>query len=181
MTKENLVGALNNVLNNYIFGMVLTRIVPADALEKTVNKKATFQGPAGELLHVDLTPLTAIYSNPSDKKILSEEFEKSLKRSLLGEAHEIICWYCEETKQHLLYESQPWYQFARIIRNSVSHKQGGTLHPWPSTLSKKGITQVCWRTRSLDISLVGKEILFTHQEALQLFSDIMDFAKTTLK
>lgn len=160
--------------------MVLSRIVPATKWQKLSNAQATFQGPDGSLLQVDLTPLVANLSNPTDRKMLVEEYENGLKRALLREGHEVILAYCEATNQFSLYKAQPWFQFARIIRNVVSHKEGGILRTWPPDLTRAGITAVAWRTRTLDTSMVGKPIEFTHHEALQLFTDQMDFAQSKL-
>lgn len=176
--KKELMGALNNILNNFVLGMVLSRIVPAAEWQKLVNERATFKGPGGSLLHVDLAPLVANLSNQTDRKILVEEYENGLKRALLSEGHEVILAYCEATNQFSLYKTQPWFQFARIIRNVVSHKDGGILRTWPQDLTKAGVATVAWRTRTLDASMVGKPIEFTHHEALQLFKDQMDFAQS---
>lgn len=180
LTKGELLGALHNVLNNFIFGMVVSRIVPKDAWSSVASQSAIFQGPQGELLTVKLEPIFKNMASPSDRKILIEEFENGLKRSLMSEGHEVILWYCEETGQFHAYENMPWFQFARIIRNVVSHKQGGILKNWPMDLTQKGITRVSWRNRMLDTCMVGKEVDFTHQEALQLFSDQLNFAVNSL-
>lgn len=180
MTKNELVGALHNVLNNFIFGMASSRLVPQETWQKVSTERATFQGLQGELLQVDLEPLSRNMANPSDRKILVEEFENGLKRAMMREGHELILWYCEDTNQFHLYKSEPWFQFGRIIRNIVSHKQGGILRKWPKDLKDKGITQVSWRNRTLDITMEGKDIDFTHHEALQLFKDQLDFVQSKL-
>lgn len=180
MTKNELIGALHNILNNFVFGIVSSRFVAQETWEKLATECAVFQAPQGELLHVELEPLSRNMANPSDRKILVEEFEKSLKRAMMSEGHELILWYCEETKQYQNYKTEPWFQFARIIRNIVSHKQGGVLRQWPEDLKKKGISQVSWRNRIIDEKMVGKDIEFTHHEALQLFKDQLDFVVNKL-
>ena len=179
-TKNELLGALHNILNNFVFGMVLSRIVPPAEWQKLIRESATFKGPDGSLLHVDLAPLVANFSNPVDRKILVEEYENGLKRALLSEGHEVILAYCEATDQFSLYKAQAWFQFARIIRNVVSHKDGGFLRTWPVDLTKTGVATVAWRLHLLDASMVGKPIEFKHHEALQLFKDQMDFAQSKL-
>ena len=79
------------------------------------------------------------------------------------------------TNQYSVYKAEPWFQFARIIRNVVSHKDGGILRTWPRDLTKTGVTQVSWQNRTLDVSMVGQEIAFTHHEALWLFQDQLEF------
>jgi len=171
---------LNNVMNNYIFGITASMLVPEDAWQSTLGRTAGFESPLGSVLKVDLSALALNMSVAKYRKILVEEFENCLKRSMMREAHEIILLYCEKTGQYDKYKSQPRFQFARIIRNVVSHKQGGVLTNWPKDLSKKGITTVQWRARSLDTKMVGSEVKFTHNEVLQLFLDQRDFAQKEL-
>jgi hypothetical protein len=75
MTKNELLGALHNLLNNFVVGLVMPRIVPEGEWQKLANQRATFKAPDGSQLHVDLTPLAANFSNPRDRKILIEEYE----------------------------------------------------------------------------------------------------------
>ncbi len=173
-------GALNNVLNNFVFGLVLSRVTPEGGWQRFASEKASFKGPDDTLLHVELAPLIANLSRPSDRKILVEEFENVLKRALLSEGHEVILAYCEATNQFAMYKAEPWFQFARIIRNVTSHKDGGVLRTWPPDLQKAGVATVGWRGRALDTTMGGKPVEFTHHEALQLFRDQMDFARTRL-
>jgi hypothetical protein len=180
MTKTELIGALNNILNNNVYGLLLTRLVPDDRWNSIRPTVATFKGQQGDLLRIDIAPLCNSLSNPADKKIVTEEFENCLKRASVREGHEVILLYCEETNQFPLYKAQPWFQFARIIRNVVSHKHAGNLRQWPNDLANKGVNQVAWRGRTLDTTMVGSEVDFTIQEALQLLIDQIEFVQTTL-
>ena len=134
-TKTELLGALHNILNNFVLGTVASSIVPDSEWQKCANRKASFQALDGSFLHVDLAPLVQNLLNPPDRKILIEEYQKALKRSLLSEGHEVILAYCEATKQFPLYKAELWFQFARVIRNVVSHKDGGILRRWPDDLT----------------------------------------------
>ena len=71
------------------------------------------------------------------------------------ESYELILLYCHETKQFQVYKAEPWFQFARILRNVVSHKEGGTLREWPKDLLANGITAVVWRNRTFDTRMLG--------------------------
>ena len=180
MTKTELIGALNNILNNNVYGLLLTRLVSDDKWKSLKPTVATFKGPQGDLLQIEIAPLCQSLSDPVNKKIVIEEFENGLKRAAVREGHEVILLYCEETNQFQLYKSQSWFQFARIIRNIVSHKQAGVLRQWPNDLTNKGTNQVTWRGRTLDTTMVGSEADFTIQEALQLLIDQIEFVRSTL-
>lgn len=114
-------------------------------------------------------------SNSGERIQLIDEYEKSLRRTLLREGYEVILDYCGGTNQLDKYKAEPWFQFVRIMRNVVSHKEGGILREWPINLMEKCITSVAWRNRVLGTSMVGQVVDFTPAEALTLFYDQMDF------
>ena len=150
MTKPELIVALENILNNIVFGLVLTRIVPSDSWTNISPPIATFRGPSGDLLRLDFGPMCSRMKNPNYKKAVTEEFENCLKRATVREGHELLLLYCGETQQFSVYKSQAWFQFARIIRNVVSHKCGGILRNWPADLARNNVNSVSWQNRTLD-------------------------------
>ena len=73
------------------------------------------------------------------------------------------------------------FQFARIIRNTASHKTKGILGEWPKGLSKKGVTEVTWRNKTFSKERdVGKEVFLTHHEAVLLHWDMRQYALSNL-
>jgi hypothetical protein len=112
---------------------------------------------------------------------LIHQFESHLLRATLREAHELILLYCRATSQFPLYRNLPWFQFARIIRNVVSHGDGRTLVEWPKDLRRNGVTQAVWRHRVLDAAMEGTRIHFTEAEGLELLDDKTTFAATRLQ
>ena len=52
-------------------------------------------------------------------------YENSLLRAMMRDAHELILLYCRETGQFLIYEAQPWYQFARLVLTCINQSKGG--------------------------------------------------------
>lgn len=179
MTKAELLGAMYNSLNNFILGKLLADGAHGFPWNTLSGKTLELVGPT-KSLQVPLGPLVENLTNPKGQKILKEELHKSIKRSLMRDGHELIDWYCSHSKQYSKYQALPWWNFARLIRNTVSHKLSGDLTKWPKDLVDRKILQVSWRDRTLDYAMVGKQIIFSDQEALQLFWDQMEFAKTDL-
>lgn len=171
---------LENIINNIVFGLLLTRIVRPEAWTTVNPPIASFKGSQGDLLRLDIAPMCSRMSDSDYKKAVTEEFENCLKRATVREGHEILLLYCEQTNQFGIYKSQPWFQFARIIRNVVSHKDAGVLRKWPCDLKDAGILQVSWRHRALDESMVGSAVPFTLYDALLLLKDQIQFARTGL-
>jgi hypothetical protein len=180
VTKHELLAALDNVLNNIVYGLLLTRLVPLEAWKAVSSPVASFKGPNGNFLRLDVSRMRDRMENPEYKKAITEEFENCLKRATVSEGHELILLYCEQTNQFQIYKSQPWFQFARIARNIVSHKSAGVLRQWPNDLKNSGVTSVSWHHRTLNATMVGTEIPFTLFEALQLLKDQIDFVRTEI-
>jgi len=180
MKKEELLSVLTNTWQNFIVGLLLTQFMPEENWISLSKSGIRFEGPNGPWFHAYPNWTFDVLGNRQNRVSAIGELEKSLKRALLREGHELILLYCEETNQVDKYKAEPWFQFARIIRNAVSHKQGGILREWPKDLQKKGISSVSWRNRTLQTSNIGQEIQFTHQEALQLIADQFGFAQNQL-
>lgn len=180
MTLKELNAGLENILKNIVFGLLQTRIVSPEAWATVSPPIATFQGSQGDLLRLDVGPMCHRMSDPDYKRAVTEEFENCLKRAAVREGHEILLLYCEQTNQFGTYKSQPWFQFARIIRNVVSHKDAGVLRKWPRDLKDAGISRVSWRHHTLDESMVDRAVPFTLYDALLLLKDQIEFAGTNL-
>lgn len=97
----------------------------------------------------------------------------------MAEAHELLLAYCEHTNQFPTYKALAWFQFARIVRNAASHKQGGIIG-WPKDLKNAGVSEVTWRHRTIRESDDGSELQMPDAEALQLIGDMMDFLAKSL-
>lgn len=180
MKKGELLSALSNTLQNFVLGILLTQCMPEEKWTSLTQGGIRIDWPNGTFFHADRNWVSDVLGKHQNRIIAIGELEKSLKRALLREGHELILLYCEETNQVGKYKAEPWFQFARIIRNVVSHKQGGILREWPKDLQKKGISSASWRSRIIEETNVGQEIQFTHQEALQLMTDQIIFAQNQL-
>lgn len=177
VNKAGALGALNNVLQNYIYGLGLSHFSGevAGHLERVVAK---FPDHQGHILRVNANDLGAALRDPERRGEIAGEFEAALIRMVVREAYEVAVWYAEETKQSL--KSASWYWFARITRNAVSHKQAGIMTRWPGELAKQAIFNVTWRGLRLDSSMVGNPIPLGHGGAAQLFHDIFVSVRDSL-
>jgi hypothetical protein len=181
LTKDELLNGLNNVLNTFLYGFVCPKLVTAEMWREVSSKTAVFASHDGEV-QVQLGPLTrqAFDVNYILREGFERNYENSLLRILLREAHELILWYCEETHQFSIYKAEPWFQFARVLRNVISHKESGTLREWPKDLTAKGITAVTWRTRTIDTTMLNHRLVFYPPEGLELVNDQVAFVTAKL-
>ncbi|HBR09734.1 TPA: hypothetical protein DD712_00520 [Candidatus Acetothermia bacterium] len=70
---------------------------------------------------VEFKQVKNLLIKPTDRDIAVKEFLTSQIRALIKESFELIKNYCYETKQVSKFKAEPWYQFARMIRNCLSH------------------------------------------------------------
>lgn len=179
MTKDELLNGLNNVLNSFLYGLLCSRLIPPDKWHSVSTSAMLFEGKDIDI-KIALGPLSQRLTDPSLRERFLRNYENTLLRVPLRESHELILLYCEETNQFPIYRDEHWFQFARIMRNVVSHKQGGLLTKWPEDLKKKGICNASWRSRTLDTTMIGSAISFNPNEALQMQSDQAEFVKLKL-
>jgi len=176
-----LLNGLNIVLNNFLYGFVCPKLVPPELWKEASRKTATFESREGEV-QIQLGPLVrrAFDVDYTAREGFKRNYENGLLRTLIREAHELILLYCEETQQFPIYKAEPWFQFARVLRNVISHKEAGTLREWPKDLLAKGIKSVTWRGRTFDTTMLGQRLVFYPPEGLELLKDQIDFVSSKL-
>ena len=90
MTKELLLNGLNNILNNFLFGMVSTRIIPTQSWKEASTSAVLFKGPGDGAIQVALAPLAKRLIDPALKDGCIRNIETSLIRSLVRESYELV-------------------------------------------------------------------------------------------
>jgi hypothetical protein len=121
-----------------------------------------------------LDPLATFLESDTVRNVLRSNVNLLLKQSLVRHAYEHIVHYCDEKKCLPLMQATPWYMFARIIRNTLSHKTGAHLHRWPDIAP----AYVTFRGHTISKTDVGTDIVFDADEAMYLFEEMIGFART---
>ena len=106
----------------------------------------------------------------------SMEFAKMHLRTFTTESFEKIKGYCASTGQLQLLKGQPWYQCARMVRNSLKHSQH-----WSFNKYDLSILPVTWQGKIIETGMNGKEMtweFFDSFDSLELWDEMYDFAKT---
>lgn len=110
-----------------------------------------------------------------DFKHASMEFAKMHLRTFATESFEKTKRYCESTDQVQLFKKQPWYQFARMVRNSLKHSQH-----WSFNNYDLSILPVTWQGKTIEAGMNGKEMtweFFDPFDSLELWDNMYEFAK----
>ncbi len=174
MTKDELLSQLENSKNNYILGLAASALFSSEEsypiLEKSSCKFGTFT-----LTFAQVADLLRV---PKDRDIAIKEFIKMLLRAVVKESFELIKNYCDASSQTSSFTGQPWYQFAQMIRNCVSHNFRFEFRKYD-----KSLLPVSWKGRSITSAMDGTHLelsFFGYAEALELFTEMKNFAENTL-
>ena len=114
----------------------------------------------------------------NDRNIACKEFVNMGLRILIKESFELIKDYSDNTSQTQLFKNQSWYQFARIIRNCLSHNFKFQFRDHDKTL-----LPLVWKNKTIDISLDTTHLqlsFFGYVEAWELFDEMNLFVNNTL-
>jgi hypothetical protein len=117
MTKEELINQLNHTKNNYIIGLAALSVFNSGQAEPLLTRHAAAFGD----YTVTFDQVAELLKKSPDHGVVLSEFNKMLMRTTIIESYEHIKEYCQNTNQYLLLKKQRWYEFARIIRNFLSH------------------------------------------------------------
>lgn len=174
MTKKELMSQLENAKNNYILGLSAISLFSNEKvypiLEESHAKFGTYT--------VEFKQVKNLLMKPADRDIAVKEFLTSQIRALIKESFELIKNYCDETKQDSKFKTEPWYQFARMIRNCLSHNFKFEFRKYD-----KSLLPVSWNTRTIDAAMEGKHLelkFFGYVETWELFTEYQDFVANRL-
>ena len=96
---------------------------------------------------------------------------RALTRNYLKEVFRITQSFCKMTGQSDVMSSEPWYQFARMVVNSLSHNFICEFRP-----EDKKYLPVTYKGVTLDITLDNKPLNMKLEILLTLSDDIIAFA-----
>jgi len=174
MTKKELMSQLENTKNNYILGLAAISLFSNEkvypVLEESHAKFGTYT--------IEFKQVKNLLIKPADRKIAVKEFITSQIRALIKESFELIKNYSDETSQDSKFKLEPWYQFARIIRNCLSHNFKFEFREYDKTL-----LPVTWKSRTIDTSMDGKHLelkFFGYVETWELFMEYQKFVDNKL-
>ena len=175
MTKNELVNKLTHTKNNYILGLAAYSLFDSG---RSYPLLQTHLAAFGQYV-VTFDQVAVLLQNKKDRTIALKEFGKMLMRTFIKDSFEQIKDYCEDTGQYAAFKSQDWYEFARIIRNFLSHNCIFEFNKYdrerlPITWKEITITETM-HGQSLDLSI------FNYVQTWELFLQFEDFVQNHLK
>ena len=171
LEKNKLLSQLENAKNNYILGLAALTLFNTQESYPLFEKASASFGSYS----ISFRQVAELLRKQEDKLIASKEFLNMLLRTLVRESFELIKDYCDASRQASAFTQQPWYQFARMIRECLSHNS-----KFEFSDDDKKLLPVCWRGKTVITSMHGSYLdlsFFGYAEAWELFckkySDVM--------
>ena len=174
MTKKELISQLDNAKNNYILGLAAISLFSNKKVYPVLDESHAKFG----TYTIEFKQVKILLSKPTDREIAVKEFLTSQIRALIKESFELIKNYCSETNQNSRFKAEPWYKFARIIRNCLSHNFKFEFREYDKTL-----LPVTWKSRIINASMDGKHLelkFFGYVETWELFTEYHNFVANRL-
>lgn len=174
MTKKELLSQLENAKNNYILGLAAISLFSNEKVYHVLEESHASFG----TYTVEFKQVKNLLMKPADRDIAVKEFLTSQIRALIKESFELIKNYCDETKQDSKVKAEPWYQFARMIRNCLSHNFKFEFRAYD-----KGLLPVSWKSRTIDVLMDGTYLelkFFGYIETWELFYEYQTFVDNKL-
>jgi hypothetical protein len=188
MTKRELEELIHGVAGAMVYGLYTLKYTEADEPRMIAHMSSTgikFQAPDGSYEGLEAAQVHARYSNAADLKTSKSNFVFVLRSALLRFGYESILLYCEENGHKAIMKTEAWCDWARVVRNVVSHGEHSVLRKWPpewcdpkKPANKK--SAVTWRHRTIREADVGKVIDFDVYDAWKLYLDMIDFVSNRL-
>jgi hypothetical protein len=172
MTKQELLNQLTNAKNNYILGLAGISLFAAPEAYPILEKSHAAFG----TYTVQFAQLADLLRNPKDREIAVKEFLVSQIRALIKESFELVKDYCLSSGQETLFYAEPWYQFARMIRNCLSHSYRFEFNRYDQKL-----LPISWRGNTITSAMNGQNLtldFFGYVETWELFQEFHGFART---
>lgn len=174
MNKKELLSQLENAKNNFILVLASTSLFSNEKSYPILNESSCKFG----TYSINFKQITNMMRKKEDRGIACKEFINMGLRTLIKEPFELIKDYSGNTNQKQIFQSQKWYQFARIIRNCLSHNFKFQFNPYD-----KSLLPIVWKSKTININLDNTHLqisFFGYVEAWELFCEMNFFVKNTL-
>lgn len=177
MQKSDLLSQLENAKNNYILVLAACSMFSNNnsfpVLEESSCKFGSYS--------LDFKDVAALMKKRKDRDIACKEFVNMGLRVLIKETFELIKDYSESNSQEAIFKKKDWYQFARMIRNCLSHNFIFNFNKYDKEiLNKKSIK---WKKREITLAMDNTPLklsFFGYTEAWELFDEMQQFVKNDL-
>jgi hypothetical protein len=177
-TQRNLLKHLVSLRMAAIYG-VFAQICLHQFIKDCAVQKADPEGlktklPEGMVTFTQFMNHLALMGNQAQVET-KRNANRALTRNYLKEVFRITQSFCKDTGQKDALESEPWYQFVRVLVNSLSHD-----HLLRFSNHDKKILPVTYQGITIDVTSENKPLSAPLEILLNLSEDIIAFAQNKL-
>ena len=178
MTKDNLIFQLKAFNLNFAFGLACLSLVNNPIALKALPRLSVKIG-SYEHRHDTIIP---ILEDENKKKLLIYNFlRRNLMCSTIKDYYDTISFYCDSTQsdQYSLFKNEPYYQFIRVIRNTMSHG-----YKFNFSRMNRGDFPISWNGKTINLSDEHKEITddkLSFQDVFMLLDKLENFVENKIR
>jgi hypothetical protein len=177
MSKDEALELIQGVRATALLGLVLRESFEPDVTAELIRGQSfAFERNGQVVAVVQLDRIAEALEDPEECRTLKGNLGLLLKQTLVRTSFEIVKAYAEDTSQITSFQTWPAYDFIRLIRNTLSHRDHARLHRW----SPGNLQSATWRHRTLTPQEVGTDILLEPAEYLQMQGDLYSFLRDQL-
>lgn len=165
IAKKELLQQLTNAGTVFMLGHVSESFFENELSKSFLNK-----------YNKESIPFFKFLSDQKKKETAINNFKHSHWRVLIKESFEMIRGYCNDNDLFSELKKQDWYEFVRLLRNSISHD-----FRFDFTRYKQEDFPISWKTISIEYSSNGDHIhssLLSREVVIDIFETMRDFAET---
>lgn len=186
MDKQFALNQLRHKRNAFIYMCASSQLLNSDAIEHLIGVSIIINDEGiiynyndndrtNESIEIDLTQIVAVKRHDnSNFNVDLKEFYKFVRRNLIKESYEVVHEYASSNNKITALKAEPWYWYARVIRNTVSH----SLRYEFKANDIRNALPIQWEGKTIDISLDGtvmKEDVADALTTLRLVHEMHDF------
>lgn len=171
--KEILRGLLQTIKNNYALVQAgIMFLIQPDAPKKFDEYYSVIDDhPEAHFGYIKY-----IYQSDELLGLATNELRKAVLRSCIKELYEVLKFECKTAEQEKALKNAPWYEFLRMIRNSLSHDFYLRFNK-----SDKKKLPVAWSGLTLTQEMDGAELpmqgFLTKAKVQELIDDVIEYVE----
>ena len=174
MDKTEFRGKLQTIKNNYaLVQAAILFLAQPDALTKFDEYSSPFSEhpEAKQFLYIRY-----VFENDKLLTLATNQLRKSVLKNCIKEMFELVKAYGLETQQIKLLRASPWYQFLRMVRNSLSHDFYLRYNEHDLKL-----LPITWSGLTLTVTMNGSELpmagFLTRMKVLELMDGVITYVE----
>jgi hypothetical protein len=172
MNKAEILYSLQIAYYNALLSFGATTLFANEKIHSTLEISRL----KGSMFELKMDEITELLRDEKARQILLQNFMGMATRTFMKESFERVRKYCTLNGYDKELSEQPWYHYARMVRNCLSHDF--ILH---YNEYDKSLLPVTYHNAEFTLDLDDKNIpseYCNHNHAFLLFQDIIDFIQS---